>query len=569
MVAASDKKVTKSLKRSKSNNKKLSKSLIPNNSKRKDDNYLEESDGTWIKVISEKNNIKHLKINSPNQTQFDCWYFGESAEKYESELADKLNKLRTDAVVAHGMAVVGFDSESGDRLVQISSKHYAVLIHFTSGLIESECLKRFLAEQKVIFVGADVAVDALSINIHGLFDLSPIFSVLSPIFSHLQSEIKSDADVLDACDDYLHSASLKKMYEKTFKKTWVKGDTNKGLSWGCPHLTLSQLKYAALDAWVSCAVGANIVKRFATLGLFKRVFTTTILSESFRLKLKDLHIKADTIREEHSKKVMDVLSISRISNTQIKVKFATSTPHLCEGDIILFTVYRLQGSRTGVCIKGEVLDVIGQRAFITLTPISAEKRLVRSDSSLRRRLTREPASCLASAWQDGLVGGASSHTSDSPKERRGQSRQLLRVVVTRTGKDETIYPTVCRVITRFIRGLTVARDLFSSVTEPIPLPQDKPVTTREVAERRNAMTSLYMLSRDLSLTGAVKTLPIDAYSQALTRLAGKRILNPQQLLAVRQALGHSVSVISGPSSTGKASILYQYVCICHIVCIIT
>ena len=551
MVAANDKKVIKSFKRSKSNNKKLSKSHIPTISKHKDDNYLEESDGTWIKVLSNKNNIKHLKINSPNQTQFDCWYFGESTEEYESVLADKLNKLRTDAVAEHGMAVVGFDTEGFDSLMQLGSGRNAVLIHRSSGLMDSECLKSFLANQKILFVGADVAKDALLLPIHGLYDLTPIFSVLYPIFSHLQVEIRNDFEVLDACEGSAHSVSLKAMYKKVYDKTWVKGDLNHGYSWGCPDLTLSQLKYAALDAWVSRTVGVYVVQRFAAPGLFKHVFTTLTLSEQLRVVLWNVHRKTHIIMGLYSDSAMSVLSVKMLSNTQVEVEFANSTSHIREGDVVLFTLYHPQGSKTGVRIKGEVVDVIGQGVLIALAPVSTDKRLIASDANVRRCLLKDPASFLVSVIEGVLLGGVSSHTSGSPKGRRGQSKQVLRVVVSRFSKDAAIFPTIRRFIMKFIHGHIVSKDLFTSVTAPIPLPEDKEVTSSEVAEKHNLKTSLYILSKDRSLAGAVRTLSTDAYRQALARVADERALNPQQLLAVKRALGHSVSVISGPPGTGK------------------
>ena len=521
-----------------------------------DNYYFEERDGTWIKTLSDKSNITHLKINSPLQTEFDCWYFGHFTDKYESELEDKLNMMLTDAVITNGMAVIGLDTEDGGRLIQFSSKHYAVLIHRSSGLMESACLKAFLANQnnqKVIFTGAAIAVDAISVRICGLYDLTPICSVLYPKYPHSVAEPLDDSEVLGACEDCIHSVSLKHMFEEKYKKLWVKEDPHNGFSWMHPDLSLTQLKYAALDAWVSHALGVDIVERFAPYGLFKYIFATTSLSEPLRFAFNEMYKLTDALWSLHSRNRMSVSSIKDIERVQsvLQLEATCSSRSIKDGHVVLFTVYHPQGSEKGVSIEGEVLDVVGQRALIKLHPLPANMRVSTNqyDTDLINALLKNPSSFIASIWQDGQLKYNPSQTSGTGRD--SESMQSSRVFVGLVHKDEAIHPVIKNVISMVVRGHIVSNDLFPSVTEPTPLPLNDQPTSCEVAKRHNVESSLYILSRDPSLAGAVKTLPIDAYAQALTRLADERTLNPQQVRAVERALGHSISVVSGPSGTGK------------------
>lgn len=241
--------------------------------------FYKDNDGSWIQLISDIDNIMQLIINSPSNKQFSCCYFGPSTQTHIDLLQIKLTEMLASSNVNYNMSVIGLDTEGNSlQLLQLSSQHSAILVHIKSGLMNSKPLETFLSnhnKHKVIFTGADIVSDALFLPITGLLDLTPIFSVAHPKSS---SNTVDDTKVLGSFTDSISPISLKTMYKKVFNETWVKDKAVTCSDWSVGQLTLQQLKYAALDAWVSCILGEYAIEKYAVYGLFQYIFSTEAIS---------------------------------------------------------------------------------------------------------------------------------------------------------------------------------------------------------------------------------------------------------------------------------------------------
>lgn len=136
-------------------------------------------------------------------------------------------------------SVVGFDTESrpvfvkGERselsLIQISTPHRTYLIRVCM-LGIPEPLKAFLQNPAILKVGLSLRDDS------------------SAIYRKAQFRPQGMVDLQQLCPAYgIYEKSLRKIYAILFDERISK--TQQLTNWDSPTLTMSQKRYAALDAW--------------------------------------------------------------------------------------------------------------------------------------------------------------------------------------------------------------------------------------------------------------------------------------------------------------------------------
>ena len=542
-----------------------------------------DDDGTWIKVISELGNVMQLKVNSPSNKQFDCCYFGPSTENQVSLLSEKIGRMLSD-LDTFGLVVIGLDTEGKDlQLLQLSSTNSAVLVHIRSGLMNSEPIIKLLSneyEKKVIFSGADIAGDALLLPIHGLLDLTPL---LSPLYDERKTNPKKGAAsnskptaTTTECEESTTMMSLKRMYDTIFNKSWIKDNSITCSNWSSASLTLPQLKYAALDAWVSAVLGVYAIQEYATDGVLQRVFSTLHMSSQLRYTLRTLHDQSNDLEDlqriDTTIKISNLRDDPRRNKRYLEAISGGYGNHLRGGGRVSITVYHPQGSADGVSIVGKTGSTNGKYSSIDLYPLDPKEgqayRSNRYDTIIFNKLLSEPALFIANTWkeEDRRFGIYSQQHFNSPQEKLALWKQSMRIVITAISSEDPILRRVRWAIKSFIRAHIVPRSLLSNTaTEGFPLPRVQEATSYEIAAESNMLTLLYVLSKDPVFSRGIQTLSTLAYDQDIAFFAN--ILNQHQKQSVERALGHTISVITGPPGTGTQqyvcpSIYSMYICTC-------
>lgn len=203
----------------------------------------------------------------------------------EKSLRDAMQLMLGSAVPVHFKLIVGLDTERIDgkvALIQLSTSSICILIHRDSQLFDSPALCALLNntfpeyENRRIFSGAAITGDVQGIQdinrsgepfkVCGVLDLTPIYSRWYPIGAPpspalaVSMELKVDQQM-----------GLKAMFEKVLGPSWKKRIHH---GWSEP-LNLGHLKYAALDAWVSCKLGIHAYENLHTYGVDKLVIRPT------------------------------------------------------------------------------------------------------------------------------------------------------------------------------------------------------------------------------------------------------------------------------------------------------
>ena len=546
-----------------------------------------DDDGTWIKVISEQGNLMQLKINSPSNIQFNCCYFGPSTENQVSLLQEKIARMLSD-LDTFGLVVIGLDTEGKDlQLLQLSSTSSAVLVHIRSGLMNSEPITKLLSneyEKKVIFSGADIAGDALLLPIHGLLDLTPL---LSPLYDERKTNPNpkkgaasnsKPTTTTTECEESTTMMSLKRMYDTVFSKSWIKDKAITCSNWSSASLTLPQLKYAALDAWVSAVLGVYAIQEYATDGVFQRVFSTLHISPQLRSTLRTLHDQSNDLedlqRVDTTIKISNLRSVPNKGKRYLEAISGGYGNHLRGGGRVSITVYHPQGSADGVSIVGKTGSTNGKYSSIDLYPLEAKEgqgyRSNRYDTIIFNNLLSEPAHFIANTWkeEDRRFGIYSQQHFNSPQEKLALWKMSMRIVITAISSEDPILRRVRWAIKSFVRAHIVPRSLLVNTDmEGFPLPSQHEATSYEIAVESNMLTLLYVLSKDPVFTRGIQSLSTTAYSQSIDFFA--HILNQHQKQSVERALGHTISVITGPPGTGTDfayiciyTYIYMWICLC-------
>jgi hypothetical protein len=165
-----------------------------------------------------------------------------------------------------------------------------VLVDRATGLFGCSALRAFFsnADGAVLFTGAELAGDALllladGLAIHGCLDLTPTYSSLEQEEKEARGAATSGARRGDGTasphvrlppdpDANLHKqgsscggrvTGLRRMFERWFGVTWEKRASVSCSNWGAA-LSLEQIKYAALDAWVSARVGWHALESWGS-----------------------------------------------------------------------------------------------------------------------------------------------------------------------------------------------------------------------------------------------------------------------------------------------------------------
>jgi hypothetical protein len=263
-------------------------------------------DGSTIDERSSESGCRVFHISSPGSPSSSivakhfCTLENPSPEDLAAGLAwlvrptsgDAASDLAGKQTGSAGIVVCGVDTESAPtsrgstiftvQLIQLCVGCRVVLIERATGLFASDVLRAFFrnADGGVIFTGAELAGDAVLLLAHGLpmnggLDLTPTYSGLdqaektasgASACSVIRGDGSASPRVLLAAESKTgdRSMGLKRMFERWYGVTWEKRAAVSCSDWAAGALSLEQIKYAVLDAWVSARMGWHAIESWGS-----------------------------------------------------------------------------------------------------------------------------------------------------------------------------------------------------------------------------------------------------------------------------------------------------------------
>lgn len=356
---------------------------------------FKDNDGSsiHINVHVHSTYVMHL-VTSPflkNSTQerFDVFFFNITHTDSESFLSKTIDTMISAAASRAASSfstdysvVVGLDTESGDNreieLIQISTQDHCILLHKKSQLFQSSILWKLLSnslpgfENKLVFCGADIVGDVLGLHsikrtskqfiLGGVLDLSPIYSKWFPrngAPSIAVNAVKYDQPI--AFDNFI---GLRKMCELVVASNWVKDRRVTVSDWRLVNLSPEQLKYAALDAWISWKLGQYAFYHLKHLGISRHIFSTN--SMEYSEKLCEIHSLATAFSDIETAKAVSVSSAQKYDSRTVEFPCDQYASHMRLGSSVIIQIISPGGSNEGVTIKGEVSYSFGKVARVLL-----------------------------------------------------------------------------------------------------------------------------------------------------------------------------------------------------------
>eukprot|EP01036_Dinobryon_divergens_P030194 gene30194-39397_t len=547
--------------------------------------FYDQSDSTRIEDIGRDSNneISRYNIQSPlanklPQRNIEVVYFDTSPPSTDEILLSSLTAMVTNnSLSSSGLVVCGLDSES-DRsgsveLIQLCMGDMAILIHRRSELFSSVYLRKFFLNElfpneTIVFAGAELAssdaLDMLHIGlpITGLLDLTPIFS---------QILAEGYTPPISFSDDSDHTMSLKEMFNSVFESRWLKDKTISKCDWSIKELTLQQVKYAALDAWASAALGIRALKVHQYDGIYKMIFTTSNESDlairsGNELRLKEivrLTREIEKLKKEKPK-CIDIENMQASpSKGVIEINCFSYGNHLHRNiKKVEIRILSPGGSLKGVTMMATVIESKGRVSNIVLDmdSLSELNPFIESGSEDQQRLIElqtDTVNHIVKYWtaENDELGRY------SPRKERQEhislTERFVRVRLYSHEKPDELLRQVRVAVSTFVRTHFVPRQFFPArlrmkvIAERAAikaiLSKESDSTTSNEAPR-----TIYSLGWSL-LNG----LEFDNDANHLTNEQQQAIgsyidsFNPAQYTALQNAFLRKVSVIKGPPGTGK------------------
>lgn len=274
-------------------------------------NRLVASDGSAIEELEDTERCRLFQVTPPGtrRQQVIVKHFSGPDHPLPDDLAAALawmlqpargDRSRAGDSGAEGIVVCGVDTESSAisrgsplhavQLVQLCVGSRAVIIERSTGLLGCSVMRAFFrnAAGAVVFTGAELAGDAIllladGMPMHGCIDLTPTYSALEQAEKAASGAARA-ADVRRGDgspsphvrlppdpDAVMHLqgncggrvTGLRRMFERWFGVSWEKRASVTCSNWGAA-LSLEQIKYAALDAWVSAQMGWHALESWGS-----------------------------------------------------------------------------------------------------------------------------------------------------------------------------------------------------------------------------------------------------------------------------------------------------------------
>ena len=529
------------------------------------------------------NEIRRYSIQSPladklPQRNIEVVYLDTSESTDESLLSSLTAMVANSRLSSDGLVVCGLDSES-DRsgrveLIQLCMNDMTILIHRKSELFSSVYLRKFFLnklfpDQKIVFVGAELATsDALDmlhigLPIYGLLDLTPIFSQI------LNKKYTPPISFFDESDQTL---SLKQMFNSIFDSRWLKDKAISNSDWSIKELTLSQVKYAALDAWTSAALGMYALQTHQQDGIYKMIFSTsnenglTIRSSNNELLLKQIVRHARELENLKFKypKCVDIENMQASPRKgAIEINCFSYGNRLHKNiKTVEIRIFSPGGSLAGVSLTATVSESKGRVSSITLDLESLDELdpSIAKDSEDQLRLVElqaDPVHHIVKYWiaENDELGRY------SPRKERQQhirlTEKFVRVRLYCHEKPDELLRQVRVATSAFVRSHFVPRQFFPTGLRTKVLVERAAITGLLMKDSvqstsNEAPRTIYSLGWSL-LNGLEFENDANSLTNEQRQTIGSYIdsINPAQYTALQNAFLHKVSVIKGPPGTGK------------------
>eukprot|EP00026_Physarum_polycephalum_P008700 Phypoly_transcript_08796.p1 GENE.Phypoly_transcript_08796~~Phypoly_transcript_08796.p1 ORF type:complete len:288 (+),score=12.84 Phypoly_transcript_08796:221-1084(+) len=231
--------------------------------------------------------------------------------------------------------MLGFDTESVKRtvvLLQLSTYDRCVLVRLTNHGDIAQNVIDLLGNRNISKVGAEIYGDALDLLhdhdlfTHGLINLSPYYRF------------------------GMRQLGLRNMFEQEYECQWIKDKSITCSNWSCNPLSLLQVKYAALDAWVSYMVGLRVVQEHEPSLTHMDLYPIIL----YRLAVVN---KQMTLMNDIQKRTIKVLGTAEVQGDpfQVSVRQIRYEKRVRNG----YNIFAVTGK--GI-VKGKVKSTMGKTA---------------------------------------------------------------------------------------------------------------------------------------------------------------------------------------------------------------
>jgi hypothetical protein len=425
---------------------------------------FEDIDGSVIAYRNSSissSSIAYYDCVGPDGSAIEVVYFkksrgGGSRADVEAEacLFSALKDMVLGSQEVDGFTVCGFDTETGPRrsgkdgdveLIQLAVGNKAILIGKRALLFQSPTLKKFFlntlfSDRHIVFSGAELATaDALDMlrmgfKMHGLLDLTPVLSQ-----EHGDSFKRKSA--LSFRSDGFRSIGLRAMYQEAFSVEWQKDKDITCGDWSVEDLSLQQIKYGVLDAWVSSEMGVFTMREFRKLGVYQMLFSTVTLSPSDCTSLKHFVRQNDELQklqyEEPKSMLLDNMQVKPRRATQgtLDVFFSVYGNHCRTKSQLTIKIISPGGSPEGIRVAAEAIKVMGRKGSVSIDMFSISHLnkavgLMGRDAEVLREIQKSPANAIVRYWrhENDSLGPYARH-SMGPAQMHEISLKLVRVRV--------------------------------------------------------------------------------------------------------------------------------------------